>query len=300
MRLPTSKFVFGICTSAFICVGALLSEAQAGLELYGSGFSRDPFDNNLSNLYSINPSTGAATLIGNTGFRLVGGIDFDSSGVMYGVGEQYIPGGPPFNGPLQLITISKYTGIGTVVGNLGVTKTFQDISFRNSDGQLFAYASGELYTINKTSGAASFVGLTGEVEIGGGLEFTSGDTLLKTGFDHAFSLNQSNGSGTNLVQLGYPAFPPGDTPNVTGMDYDHQFTGSLFAVVHNDATDFSTTYLATIDIGTGVITKIGDSVIGLTAITAIPEPSTFGVVAGVALMGIGTLGRNRRKKAVSI
>ena len=298
MRHLNSKFVLGILTSAFVTVSGMVNEAQAGLNLYGTGFSRDPFDNNLSNLYRINETNGAATLIGNTGFRLVGGIDFDSSGVLYGVGEEFVPGGPPFSGDLKLITIDRVTGVGTAIGNLGVTKTFQDISFKYAGGgQLFAYASGELYTIDKSSGAATFLGLTGEAEIGGGIALTSGDTLVKTGFDHVFTLNQGTGAGTSGIQLSYPS--PG-TPNVTGMDFDYEFSGSLYAVVHNDATDFSTTYLSTIDLGTGVITKIGDSVIGLTSLAAIPEPSSFGIIAGVALMGIGTLGRNRRKKAVSI
>ena len=299
MRFPTSKFVLGILTSALFTVGGVVSQAQAGLTLYGTGFSRDPFDNNLSNLYTINPTTGAATLVGNTGFRLVGGIDFDSSGVLYGVGEENPGGAPPLSGDLKLITIDRLTGVGTAVGNLGPTsaQTFQDIAFRNSDGQLFAYGSGEVYTINKSTGAATFLGLTGEAEIGGGLAFTLGDTLYKAGFDQLISLNQSNGSTLTSASLSYPS--PG-TPNVTGMDYDYEFSGSLYAVVHRDATDFSTTYLSTIDIGTGVITYIGDSVQGLTSLAAIPEPSTFGVVAGAALMGIGTLSRNRRKKVVSV
>ena len=299
MRSLNSKFVLGVFTSALVTVSGLLSQAQAGLTLYGTGFSRDPFDNNLSNLYIINHTNGAYNLVGNTGFRLVGGIDFDSDGTLYGVGEEFVAGGPPFSGDLKLITINRQTGVGTAVGNLGPisAQTFQDISFRNSDGQLFAYASGELYKINKGTGAASFVGSTGEAEIGGGMAFTISDTLVKTGFDHVVTLNQTTGAGTVGIQLSYPS--PG-TPNVTGMDFDYLHSGSLYAVVHNDATDFSTTYLSTIDLGTGVITKIGDSVIGLTALAAIPEPSSFGVVAGVALLGIGTLTRNRRKKAFAI
>lgn len=299
MRYLTSKFVPGLFTSALVLFGGLLSTTQAGLTLYGTGFSRDPFDNNLSNLYTINPATGAATLVGNTGFRLVSGIDFDSSGVLYGIGEVNPGGSPPLAGALQLITIDRLTGVGTAVGNLGPTnaQTFQDISFRNSDGQLFAYGSGELYTINKSTGAATLKGPTGEAEIGGGLAFTLADTLYKAGFDQLISLNQSNGATVTNTTLTYPSL---GTPNVTGMDYDYEFSGSLYAVVHRDATDFSTTYLSTIDVGTGAITYIGDSVQGLTSLAAIPEPSTFGVVAGAALMGIGTLSRNRRKKAVSI
>lgn len=295
MRHATSKSVFSLCSAALFSVGILLSQAHAGLTLYGSAFSSDPFDNNLSNLYNVNPTSGAATLIGNIGYRLVGGLDFDSNGTLYGVGETYTPGSPPFSGPLVLITINTATGAGSTVGNLGVSKNFQDISFRNSDGKLYAYASGELYTINKASGAAALVGTTGEVEIGGALSFSPTDTLLKIGFDHIFTLDQSAGNGTASVQLSYPT---AGTPFATGSDFDYA-TNTLYAAVHTGDSLYSPTYLATIDTSTGTVTKIGDSVIGLTGLAAIPEPSTYGVLAGLVLVGIGIVSVSRRKKVIS-
>lgn len=291
-------FVLVVCS-----VGGLLTRAHAGLTLYGSAFSSDFFDpnQNFSKLYDINPLNGAATLIGNIGYRLVGGMAFDESGTLYGVGETLTNPGdpPPPTGNLVLITINRTTGMGTTVGALGVSKNFQDISFRHSDGQLYAYASGELYTVNKGTGAASIVGATGEAEIGGGIAFSSGDTLLKAGYDHLFTLDQSTGSGSpntfsgGGTQLSYPT---GGTPNATGMDFDSA-TGVLWAAVHADATSNSPAYLATIDTVTGLVTKIGDSVVGLTALAAIPEPSTYGVLAGLGLVGIGMASSARRRKA---
>lgn len=299
--VPRSVICF--LTLAVFSTGALLNQALADLTLYGTAFSSDPFDGNqnFSKLYNINYTNGAATLIGDIGYRLVGGIAFDSAGNLYGVGETHtsLPiEEPPPTGDLVLLTINKSTGAGSVVGTLGITKQFQDIAFRNSDGKLFAYASGELYTINKSTGSASLVGLTGEVENGGGLAFDASDTLLKAGYDHLWSLNSSTGAPATFppTQLSYP---DGSEPQVTGMDY-YSATGVLWAAVHTDATSYSPAYLATIDTTTGLITKIGNSIQGLTGLAAIPEPSTYGVLAGVGLVAIGMMSRVRRRTATEV
>ena len=300
MLRPVKSLVL-LCSLAIFCVGGLLSRAQAGLTLYGSAFSTDFFDpnHNLSTLYQVNQVGGAATAIGAIGYKVVGGLAFDSAGTLYGVGQAYDPMNA-FGGDMTLITINRTTGAGTAVGGLTIggnalNANFQDISFRHSDGTLFAYASGDLYTINKATGAATLVGTTGETEIGGGIAFSASDTLFKAGFDHLFSLDQSTGNGSPVVQMSYPT---GGTPNATGMDFDSA-TGVLWAAVHNDASNNSPAYLATIDTVTGLVTKIGDSVIGLSALAAIPEPSTYGVLTGLVLVAIGMVNVSRRKKAIT-
>ena len=294
------KTIVGLLTLAVFSTGAMLNRAHADLTLYGTAFSSDPFDvnQNSSKLYNINYTNGAPTLIGDIGFRLVGGIAFDANGTLFGVGETLTAGGPPPEGNLVLITINRTTGVGTAVGGLGVQRNFQDIAFRNSDGALYAYASGEVYTINKSSGAATFVGNTGEAEIGGGLAFSATDTLYKAGFDHLYEVDHTTGAGAATLQLGYPT---GGTPNVTGLDYDYYSspTAILWASVHTDATSDSPAYLAKIDTVTGLITQIGGlSIQGFTGLAAIPEPSSFGVLAGVGLVAIGMMSRVRRRGAV--
>ena len=286
-------------TLAVFSAGALLNRVHADITLYGTAFSRSLVDpnENFSKLYNINPLNGAASLIGDIGYRLVSGIAFDSAGNLYGIGETHANpgGGPPPFGDLVLLTINRTTGQGTVVGGpLGVTAQFQDIAFRNSDGQLYAYASGDLYTINKISGAAALVGPTGNPEIGIGLAFSNSDSLYSASWNHLQGINPGTGAGANLLQLNYPT---GGTPNVTGMDYEYVSspTGVLWAAVHTDDDDYSPAYLATIDVGTGLITKIGDSIQGLTGLAAIPEPSAFGALAGVGLIAIGMMNRVRRR-----
>lgn len=298
------KTIICLLVFAVLSLGGLLSRVHADITLYGTAFSRslvDP-DENFSKLYNINASNGAATLIGDIGYRLVSGIAFDSAGNLYGIGETHTNpgGGPPPVGDLVLLTINRTTGQGTVVGGpLGVNAQFQDISFRNSDGQLYAYASGDLYSINKISGAATLVGPTGNPEIGIGLAFSSSDTLYSASWNHLQGINPATGAGANLLVLGYPT---GGTPNVTGMDYEYVSspTGVLWAAVHTGDDDYSPAYLATIDVATGLITKIGDSIQGLTGLAAIPEPSTFGVLAGIGLVAIGMMNRVRRRVGTEI
>ena len=300
LRFVPKSFVC-LLTLAVFSTGALLNRAQADLTLYGSAFSSDPFDSNqnFSKLYNINYTNGAATFIGDIGYRLVGGLAFDANGTLYGVGETLTLGGPPPEGNLFLITINRTTGAGTAVGALGVQAQFQDIAFKNSNGQLYAYASGDLYNINKTSGAATLVGATGNPEIGTGLAFDLSDTLYSAGFDHLQSINPATGAGASVLQLSYPT---GGTPNVTGMDYDYYSspTAVLWAAVHTDATSYSPAYLAKIDTVTGLVTNIGFSVQGLTGLAAIPEPSNFGVLAGVGLVAIGMMSRVRRRTVVMV
>jgi len=310
LRVASQSFVRVLALLA-LSVGGLLSRAHADLTLYGAAFSSDFFDpnNNSSTLYNINPTTGAATTIGSIGYRLVGGLAFDSAGTLYGVGATYTNpgGGPPPVGDLTLITVNTATGAGTAVGTLTVggsplLSNFQDISFNPTTGTLYGYASGQAYTIDKTTGVATALPHpTGESEIGGGLAFTpDGSSLYKAGFDHLVSINTSTGESSEVQfsptnnQLSYPT---GGTPNITGMSYAN---GVLWAAVHVDDSADPATYLATVNTATGLITKIGDSVNGLTALAAIPEPSTYGVLAGVALVGIG-MGSSvaRRKKAVT-
>ena len=100
----------GIATG-FLLLGALFAApAQAAPVLYGvTGAGGAP-----SSLYTVDPLTGAATLIGATGFSHVTGIDFDpTTGTLYGVVSDL------FNGTTALITIDPATGAGTVVGTTG-------------------------------------------------------------------------------------------------------------------------------------------------------------------------------------
>ena len=161
-------------------MGAFSAPALAGDPATGSlywgtgGLSAD--------LYSVNPANAMSVLIGNSGLGEAGygGMDFDSAGVLYAsmnlAGEFGITG----TGSDHLVTVNKANGVATVVGPFGVCagvsipnpggangsctiEGMEAIAF-DSAGTLWgvenvrgdAGAPG-LYTINKATGAASFV-----------------------------------------------------------------------------------------------------------------------------------------------
>lgn len=109
------------------------------------------------NLYTINMTTGAATLIGAiTGATLPIWIEIDNAGNAF-VADISTD---------QLLSVNLATGAGTVVGPLGVNINFaQEADFNKETNQLYmaAYVGtgvGGIYTVNTTTGAATLVGDT--------------------------------------------------------------------------------------------------------------------------------------------
>src|SRR5262249_27224866 len=159
---------------------------------------------------SIDPATGAVTFIGGITHKGVGAIAIrPSTRVLYGVGQDF-----DNNSRLSLMTINTSTGAPTVIGILGLESSptpcsvysdcfvATDISFRPSDGTLFAFLReqdqqdpGALYTVNLTTGAPTLVGATGlagSAIKGGGMSF-SGATLYFAAGTSLYTLNQSAG-----------------------------------------------------------------------------------------------------------
>jgi hypothetical protein len=139
--------------------------------------------NGMSSLYSIDPATGAPTLIGPIGFERVSAMDVGPDGSLYATGER--ADGSNIH---VLITIDRATGAGTEVGPTGVEflgfgDTVSDISFRHSDGALYAYleAGDGLGTIDPATGAATALGPTGTASCcGNGIAFSPLDGLAPT------------------------------------------------------------------------------------------------------------------------
>jgi len=110
----------------------------------------------VENFYSINTSTAAATLIGplvNADNAV--GLDFRSDGVLFATAKSQSG-----KGGKDLATINTSTGLLTIIGSLGVEK-MGAIAFA-SDGTLYGAtestmnSGGSLYTINTTTGVATF------------------------------------------------------------------------------------------------------------------------------------------------
>ena len=274
-----------LTTLVTICATAAFSRVRADTPiLYGSAYHGAGAP---ANLYSINPNTGAATLIGPIGFDQVGAIDFSTSGILYGIGTTS-------GGQQDLITINPATGAGTAVGPTTLSANVQDISFRNGDDTLFGYQGGDIYTFNITTGVATHLGSVGDGSpSGNGLAFSPFDTLYKADNNSLWTIDQSTGAGTVVEPLNYPV--AGNAINA--MKFDNS-TGVLWASVNAGSGGSGPNYLATVDIDNGNVTEVGMTQMGTdgltVAIALIPEPGTFALV-GVGLVG-GLLALRRRRK----
>jgi hypothetical protein len=237
--------------------------AQVGT-LYGSAFigAGGP-----ATLYRIDKATAVATAVGPIGFNRVGALAMSpTSGVLYGIG---------FDGADSiLIRINPASGVGALVGPLGAAASTQDMAFR-SDGTLFAYVEGDIYTVNTVTGAATLVGGTGGFPDGNALAFQAGTLLLANtgggGNGTLQSVNQATGAVTVIVPLAYGGgFTPANNPRAGGMKID-PLSGILFAgVIETGGARF----LGRINTTTGAVTDVGATVAGLDAIAfALPIPA---------------------------
>jgi sugar lactone lactonase YvrE len=115
-------------------------------------------------LYSIDPTTGAATPIGGgIGFTNVYALGFDQSGALFGIADATD----------QLISISTGTGAGTLIGGTGLGFAF-DMASRPEDNLMFVADSGtnSLYTIDTATGVTTAVGPYGSFTNVVGLAFS--------------------------------------------------------------------------------------------------------------------------------
>jgi hypothetical protein len=215
-----------------------------------------------SNFYSIDPATGAATLIGPIGFRAVSAMDFHPrTGVLYATGRRVS------GSLLVLITINPLTGAGTEIGPLDSGFNVQDMSFRNSDAVLFAYHLGSLLTLNLTTGAATVIGQVNGFPEGNGIAFSPLDTLYYANERILGTINPATGMLTTVAPLHFPA-GLGSFPRVAAMDFKPA-TSTLFGTV---ITDSNATYLTTINPATGDVIKIGQTIHRLDALAWSPTP----------------------------
>ena len=164
------------------------------------------------------------------------------------------------------------------MGPLGVDirpGAMSDMSFR-SDGTLYAIDGlNSVYTVNTSTGAATLLGGVSSFPSGNALAFSLTDILYKVDIEAAYNVNQTNGSGTFVTSINYP----NATDRANGMDFD-PVTGVLFASVRhgpfgpgladNAPTDTPFNYLATIDLATGNVTAVGQTVNNLDALAVQP------------------------------
>ncbi|MBZ5590205.1 MAG: DUF4394 domain-containing protein [Acidobacteriia bacterium] len=155
------------------------------------GLAYDPGTNTLygtdeDNLYTVNLTTGAATLVGAHGVAGgITGLTFNAAHtVLYSIGYDGI-----------LYSVNPATGAATSVGALGVAPN--DIVDLATDSAGTVYAVGtaaNLYSVNTTTGAATLLGaLTGTSAGLTAIAFDDSDVLyaIDTGTDRLMTVNVS-------------------------------------------------------------------------------------------------------------
>lgn len=261
-----------------------------------------------SSLYLIDPNTGAATLIGPTGFYYCAGLDFHpATNALYAGCYNDIEGASTEQ---VLVTIDPQTGQGTEIGLFNTNGILQDLSF-SRDGTLYAYfrakVSNFLATIDIHTGAVNEIGPSGLFGEGNGIGFDQFNDLFVTDtgmLPSLYLLNQSNGLATLVTDLTLPPLDEGFTV-INSLDLNPE-TGVLFGSLDVQTFVYDN-YLVTIDTGTGVVTNIGETVEGLEAIaflnprvSNIPAISEYGMAAiGFALLSISIFVLYRRKRVAA-
>lgn len=161
-RLDASMSVVGYCGAGPLqdfCGGGLAFDLVSG-KLLAVAADNGP---GLSQLFEINPSSGAASLIGpntNRGTYLYGlGCD-PQTGILYGNGFV------DFNVQSLLFQVNKASGASTVVGShglgLGRQMNYSGLAIHPVTGDMYAFGSvsssqAGIWRVSKTTGAATLV-----------------------------------------------------------------------------------------------------------------------------------------------
>jgi hypothetical protein len=285
--------MLGLVAGAFL----LLTAGAAGadpLVLYGGNGN----DGNGGALVTINPTTGAGTLVGTpVPGRGLSGLAFLSNTELFG---STVSG---FNGSSTLIRINPDTGalIGTAVPITagGVAISIGDLAVQPGTGVLFGLRSnedpfklgGRLYTIDPTTGVATLVGSTGAV-VGGGIAFAPNGTLYQTTLLNGTPVLNTLNPATGAVLTSVP-----DSFFFEGLGVSPD--GTIFGTDGGDT-------IFTINPTTGAPTFVGNTGTGhasdldfrpaVVLPPAVPEPASLGLF-GMGMLGLIGYCRWRRKQA---
>ena len=274
-----------ILTGLLLLVVPRVMLAQAVLYVTSGG-------GNLSSLYTVDPTTAQATLIGpvmlnGTTQLTITALAFQpGTGVLFGVsGSEYSPS-------RQLLTIDTATGNATSVGTIGAanTQNASDITFA-FDGTLYGWTTrgGPLVSLDVTNAIRTLIGSATNGTQGNGLTFTPDGTLYlagPTGPGDLYTVNRSTGAIASVATLSNIPLNFGSSINAMASDSK----GMLFATGRGSGHQ-----LVTINPTTGVMTTIGTLSFEADALAfaAIPEPSVTALLAVGLLLGV--LGRAIRR-----
>jgi hypothetical protein len=214
-----------------------------GASLYATG----PFEG-PSLLHTVDPVTGASTLVGPVGFDDLTGIDFASDGVLYAVGKR-----ADDSGVEVLLTIDPCTGQGTEVGATGTT--LREMAAMPND-ELYAYSGQNLETIDRVGGGAMPIGVASGITADDfGVEYSpTDDKLYFATIFNAIGTLYSIDPGTGASTLISPLTLPANMTTLRAMDFDPA-NNTMHALIADSAFP-GTTKLATVDTVGHVVSSI--------------------------------------------
>ena len=199
-----------------------------------------------TSLYRVDPSSGATTVVGDTGQKFTGLAVDPTDGQLYGVTNQQSAN------PRALYKINSATGGVQIVGPLGLSNPVADIDF-DIGGNLYGWSedTDRLARINKETGVATEYG-PGNGSNGDGMSFDKNGTLYA-------ALDSDNGplwivnTDTGGTTAG-PTLSGTDGYSVSAASFDCTGT-TLYATIPNGGSPPSN--LVTINQTSGLITTLG-------------------------------------------
>ncbi len=250
-----------------VCLYASAASAQTGL-ISNVGTTANNMDaitfnssgtlygatSGAGSLYTINPATGAATmvhaLVGASNASLtygISGLAFQpGTGTLYGSTSPDSP-----NSGNSLVTINPANGQVTVIGATGTGRAYTDISFA-PNGTLYGWLIGSgastisAATINLTTGAGTSLGspqTPSGLPDGGGLAVNASGVIYVAANGHAgapcspstscsgalWTINPANGATTTVATL---TGGPGSAPTITALAFSP--SGVLYGIEGGD------------------------------------------------------------------
>jgi hypothetical protein len=234
-----------------VSIGCLTPYGPADATLFGSQAQLG------SNLYIIDPATGAGTVVGDMGVGVNALAMHPVTGVLYGATSS--PASPTIDFA-SLVTINTTTGAATSVGSFVLPRftTLGDLAFNPLTGVLYGWSTesgGDLYTVNLATGAATKVGES-NVSVSGDALASNGAGILYLAGEGTKGALRTVDKTTGLTTA---------VATLSGFDICGCPHGeSIFALAFNGSTLYGVTSvsdeLITINVTTGVITDIGPAV----------------------------------------